>query len=421
MENVRSSPFPIGGFIEAVATSVIATAVLMFVRSAIVQLAVVNQLARSPDLAVPLDIALGPLLGILSSAAARRKKVTSHVAARILALLVSASAVALVWGAAAPGSPAWVREIETVLLVGLPQLWATRGLGDVFCHGCRSWCERRTIGRVSRDGGASIVRALVEARDWSVLLARPVGATSFCELVVDGCPSCHDTNALSAVSVVTHVPKRGGLTISRTAWVSRLRLAGAELKALEDALHARRAAALAPAPAPGPPPAPGQAVAPAPVAPRPEEVAQRERLRSFAGYIRALGVQRRRQEIAALEEAIPNDEGFVHGPTRAEIVVAALRSAAWAPLLVCPTSVLSAAIESVIGRQPSLQTARGALSLWGTVVAVFFLWQLVQKLGARRLVAVRAEVFGKKGGDARLYVVFIGIYVLIVAVAFAGK
>jgi hypothetical protein len=138
----------------------------------------------------------------------------------------------------------------------------------------------------------------------------------------------------------------------------------------------------------------------------------RERIEKVAQQLRQRALERKQRDEAERSEQVLTSDGIVHGPTRAEIVLAALRSLAWAPFTFI---VLLGAIELVVGERWVSKHAVGLpvdwhLGLLGTSVVGPFLISLFWNVPPRLLRTVRVRVFEKKALEPYFLLVAIGVY-----------
>ena len=273
---------------------------------------------------------------------------------------------------------------EALVLVALPALLAARNLHGVFCERCQVWCEHEPgAGRVSLGEGEEAVARLLEARTWSGLFGFPVNATDYLRLELDRCPRCGETNTLTAVRVTTGA--KNGRSVRRvTARLDRrLLLSKQEVEALEQAFRDEAA--------------------------RRVEQRSDKALSDLGQQLRERANERVRIATAIKSELVPNEDGVVYGPTRAEFIVAGINALAFAPFMGCPTAVVIGLTETFLGhgvfRGPNGE--RIVFSIFGTLVVVSFLLPLYFLVTPRPVSRVRARVFepGKRGPWVALFLI----------------
>lgn len=369
---------------------------------------------------------LGVFLGGLTSSSLRRFGGATPDAGRLHALIVASLSVGLLYVGRerlmVPRTAFADREtlvaVEGIIVVALAQLLATRRLGALACERCGAWCTSSVLAQVAPAGGETLLRERLASREWQAIAADPVEPQACCELVLERCLQCKETNALSASGVTGALVTRRNGTVSAVMvdtvpWFSRVPLSREDVEALESAIRAARGARLAAA-ASAPP-----ALVPVPAPLTPEQEAHRARLNAFADTLRERERERSRVEDAARDEIVPNDAGVVHGPTRAEIIVAALRAVALAPILVLPAACLLVLLEVFLGAAVRTDM-RMVVSVYGTTVALAFLIPVLEKLGARHLRLVRARVFEKGSIEPYFAIAAIGLYAVCALAVAAG-
>jgi hypothetical protein len=278
----------------------------------------------------------------------------------------------------------WSWALEALVLLALPALLAARNLHGVFCERCQVWCRREPgAGRVSLGEGEEAVARLLEARTWSGLFDFPVSATDYLRLELDRCPTCGETNTLTAVRVTTAA--KHGRTVRRVKarLDRRLLLSRPEVEALEQALRDEAARRL--------------------------EQRSDKALSDLGQQLRDRANERVRIATAIKSELVPNEDGVVYGPTRAELIVAGINALAFAPFMGCPTAVVVGLTETLLGhgvfRGP--QGEKIVFSIFGTLVVVSFLLPLYFLVTPRPVSRVRARVFepGKRGPWVAIFLV----------------
>ncbi len=92
-------------------------------------------------------------------------------------------------------------------------------------------------------------------------------------------------------------------------------------------------------------------------------------------------------------ELVPNDDGVVHGPTFAEIVVTLMEHAAWAPLIGLGTFIALVFVENLTGLPACPTSVKSWLSATTTVIFALSIVRLRRYLRARPLLQVRTRIF----------------------------
>ena len=138
----------------------------------------------------------------------------------------------------------------------------------------------------------------------------------------------------------------------------------------------------------------------------------RERIEKIAEELRQRALERKRREEAERAEQVLTSDGIVHGPTRAEAILAALRAVAWAPFTFI---VLLGAVDLVVGEKWMNRHAQGLpvnwrLGLLGTSVVGFFVVALFSNVPPRLLRTVRVRVFEKGRLEPYFLMLAIGVY-----------
>ena len=134
----------------------------------------------------------------------------------------------------------------------------------------------------------------------------------------------------------------------------------------------------------------------------------------------ALGtlVRERRKErhYERISELVPNADGLVHGPTRAEIILVLLRHVAFAPFIAVLTAFAVAIVEGLTKVQVVPNNGRGWLSATGTAVFALSVLSLRRYLRPRKLLRVRARIF-EPGREPYSDIFFCVLWALFVAAA----
>jgi hypothetical protein len=375
---------------------------------------------KAPLLPALFVLGSGVLAGVSISVFLKAAKARSRPAAILVGFLVAAVGVLALVGvkrglvlgglgnrdAALDATVALEALFLFIPIVGL----AATYLDSIFCERCGVWCDARPgFARIPRAGGALVLRERFERRDWPALVGQ-IDPRIHYRIDLHRCPRCEETNAVNAYEDRIG-PGLGRTSRSRTRWIDRLLLTKVEVEAFQAALDARLGERPAPIVAPG---VQDVDALPEAIPLTPEEEARYDKVQSLGRFARQRATERKREEREAVKELVPNDEGRVYGPTRAELVVTGVRVAAAAPLFGCPASMLFGVVG---GLYPQARNGKTYLSCYGTVLAVAFLLPQLQRLRPRPLTRVRARVFEREKRDVHFCLYVIGFYAVVVALA----
>jgi len=138
----------------------------------------------------------------------------------------------------------------------------------------------------------------------------------------------------------------------------------------------------------------------------------KERIEKVAEELRRRALERKQRDEAERSEQVLTQDGIVHGPTKAEVILAALRSVAWAPFTFI---VLLGTIDLIVGERWVNRHAAGLpvnwhLGLLGTSVVGFFVVSLFWNVPPRLLRNVRVRVFEPRRLEPYLLLLAIGLY-----------
>ncbi len=371
-----------------------------------------------PPLSALLVLASGTLGGVSVSVFLKAARVRSRAAAIVVALLVAVLGVLVLAGVKLGllipglGRRDAALEVTTALeavFVAVPILrLATGYLDSVFCEPCQVWCELFPgFARLPRAGGALVLRDRFDCRDWAGLVGQ-IDPWIHYRIDLHRCPRCEETNAVSAREDRIG-PDLGRTARSRTLWVDRLLLTKAEVTAFREVVDARLRE---PATIVAPPREVDPDSLPEALPVSPEEEARYEKVQALGKFARERATERKREEREAVKELVPNDEGRVYGPTRAELIVTAVRVGAFAPAFACPAAILWGLVAAIV---PVARGGNYFFSCYGTVLVVAFLLPQLQRLRPRPLTRVRARVFEKEKRDVHFCLYVMGCYALIAA------
>jgi hypothetical protein len=118
---------------------------------------------------------------------------------------------------------------------------------------------------------------------------------------------------------------------------------------------------------------------------------------------------RRAREVALRPQRAGAEDGIVHGPTRAEIMLAVLQAFVFAPI---PAALAGGLLDSTVSlatieKRLAMVKGQASVALFGTAFVAIFIALLASKARARRLEDVRVLVFepGRSWGAKVLVVV----------------
>ncbi|MBI3724755.1 hypothetical protein HY251_12490 [bacterium] len=156
---------------------------------------------------------------------------------------------------------------------------------------------------------------------------------------------------------------------------------------------------------------------------------KRAKLFEFARRLRDRFREQKEKDLAERAELAMAEGKIVRAPTRAEIVIALLRSLVFAPVLLVVVAIAFFILESIFGRaiekllSPPPYVPRRLLPLMFvcTCAFVLFLLQLLPKTRPRTLYTVRVHVLEKGNRDAFVlaFVAFIEYSPCLLATIFA--